>query len=90
MSWLPAKEKARHASNAKRRIDQLRNSPVVGQQASEQVATLQAQVDRLGQRLAEEEVSLDVQKQTSKELSAKLDSTSSDLQREARPEVGQE
>ena len=69
------------------------DSPVVGQQAGEQVATLQAQVDRLGQRLAEEEVSLDVQKQTSKELSAKLDSTSSDLQRErdlksAKSELG--
>jgi hypothetical protein len=58
------------------------DAPVVSQQAGEQVATLQAQVDRLGQRLAEEEVSLDVQKQTSKELSAKLDSTSSELQRE--------
>ena len=69
------------------------DSPAVSQQAGEQVATLQAQVDRLGQRLAEEEVSLDVQKQTSKELSAKLDSTSSDLQRErdlksAKSELG--
>jgi hypothetical protein len=69
------------------------DSPPVSQQTGEQVATLQAQVDRLGQRLAEEEVSLDVQKQTSKELSAKLDSTSSDLQRErdlksAKSELG--
>jgi hypothetical protein len=69
------------------------DAPVASQQAGEQVATLQVQVDRLGQRLAEEEVSLDVQKQTSKELSAKLDSTSSDLQRErdlksAKSEVG--
>ena len=64
-------------------------SPVVG----DQVATLQAQVDRLSQRLAAEEVSLDIQKQTSKELSGKLDSTSSDLQRErdlksAKSELG--
>jgi hypothetical protein len=69
------------------------DSPVVVQQAGEQVATLQAQVDRLGQRLAAEEVSLDVQKQTSEELSAKLGSTSSDLQRErdlksAKSELG--
>jgi|HubBroStandDraft_6_1064221.scaffolds.fasta_scaffold03860_2 hypothetical protein len=71
----------------------IQDSPVVGQQPGEQVATLQAQVDRLGQRLAEEEVTLDVQKHTSKELSAKLDSTSSDLQRErdlksAKSELG--
>jgi hypothetical protein len=69
------------------------DSPVVSQQTGEQVAILQAQVDRLGQRLAEEEISLDVQKQTSKELSAKLDSTSSELQRErdlksAKSELG--
>jgi hypothetical protein len=69
------------------------DSAVVSQQAGEQVAILRDQVDRLGQRLAEEELSLDVQKQTSKELSAKLDSTSSDLQRErglksAKSELG--
>jgi hypothetical protein len=69
------------------------DSPAVGQQAGEHVGTLQAQVDRLTQRLAAEEVSLDNQKQTSKELSAKLDSTSSDLQRErdlksAKSELG--
>ena len=74
-------------------IRSTQDSPVVSQQAGEQVAILQAQVDRLGQRLAEEEVSLDVQKQTSKELSAKLDATSSDLQRErnlksAKSELG--
>jgi len=68
-------------------------SSAVAQQMSEQVATLQAQVDRLSQKLAQEEVSLDVQKQTSKELSTKLDSTSSDLQRErdlksAKSELG--
>ena len=69
------------------------DSSAVGQQAGEQVGTLQAQVDRLSQRLAAEEVSLDIQKQTSKELSARLDSTSSDLQRErdlksAKSELG--
>ena len=69
------------------------DSPVVGQQTADQVAALQTQVDRLGQRLAAEEVSLELQKQTSKELSAKLDATSSDLQRErdlksAKSELG--
>jgi hypothetical protein len=58
------------------------DSSVTGQQAGEQVATLQAQVDRLSQKLAAEEVSLDVQKQTSEELSARLGSTSADLQRQ--------
>jgi hypothetical protein len=74
-------------------IRSTQDSSVTGQQSGEQVAILQAQVGRLGQRLAEEEVSLDVQKQTSKELSAKLDATSSDLQRErdlksAKSELG--
>jgi hypothetical protein len=74
-------------------IRSTQDSLVVSQQAGEQVAILQAQVDRLGQRLAQEEISLDVQKQTSKELSAKLDSTSSELQRErdlksAKSELG--
>jgi hypothetical protein len=69
------------------------DSSVVSQQAGEQVATLQAQVDRLSQRLAAEEVSLDNQKQASEELSAKLGSTSTDLQRErdlksAKSELG--
>ena len=87
-----AKEKlATLTTQATNRSDQ--DSAVIGQQAGEQVATLKAQVDRLGQRLAAEEVSLDNQKQTSKELSAKLDSTSSDLQRErdlksAKSELG--
>ena len=74
-------------------IRSTQDSSVTGQQAGEQVATLQAQVDRLSQTLAQEEVSLEVQKQTSKELSAKLDATSSDLQRErdlksAKSELG--
>ena len=74
-------------------IRSTQDSTVFSQRAGEQVATLQTQVDRLGQRLAEEEISLDVQKQTSKELSAKLDLTSSDLQRErdlksAKSELG--
>jgi hypothetical protein len=43
---------------------------------------LQAQVGNLSQRLAESEVRLDLQKQTSQELSAKLETTIADLQRE--------
>jgi uncharacterized coiled-coil protein SlyX len=60
----------------------MQDSPVVTQQTSEQVSTLQAQVGRLNQRLAETEVNLGIQKQTSDELSAKLDATAFDLQRE--------
>ncbi len=41
------------------------SSLVEGQEAKNQVATLQSQVDRLNQRLAESEVKLDVQRQTS-------------------------
>jgi hypothetical protein len=66
---------------------------VLGQRDGEQITTLQAQVDHLSQRLAAEEVSLGIQKQTSEELSAKLGSTSADLQRErdlksAKSELG--
>jgi hypothetical protein len=69
------------------------DSPVIGQQTGEQITILQAQVDRLSRRLAEEEVSLGMQKQTNEELSARLGSTSADLQREhdlksARSELG--
>jgi predicted nucleic acid-binding Zn-ribbon protein len=58
-----------------------------------QVATLQSQVDRLNQRLAESEVKLDVQRQASEEVSAKLESTTAELQRErdlksAKTEMG--
>lgn len=70
------------------------DSTVVAQQASEQMSTLQAQVGRLNQRLAESEVNLSIQKQTSDELSARLDATAADLQREqdlksAKREMGE-
>ncbi len=69
------------------------SSSVEGQAAKNQVATLQSQVDRLNQRLAESEVKLDVQRQTSQEVSAKLESTTAELQRErdlksAKTEMG--
>jgi len=69
------------------------SSLVKDQEAKNQVATLQSQVDRLNQRLAESEVKVDVQKQTSEELSAKLETTTADLRREldlksAKSELG--
>jgi hypothetical protein len=69
-------------------------SPAIAQQADEQVSTLQGQVGRLSQRLAESEVDLGIQKQTSDELSARLDATAADLQRErdlksAKSEMGE-
>ena len=67
---------------------------VTAQQAGTPVASLQAQVDRLNQRLAEAQVKLETQKQTSDELAARLDATSADLQREldlksAKSELGE-
>ncbi len=69
------------------------SSLVEGQEAKNQVATLQGHVDRLNQRLAESEVKLDVQRQTSEEVSAKLESTTAELERErdlqsAKTEMG--
>jgi len=69
------------------------SSLVEGQEAKNQVAAQQSQVDRLNQRLAESEVKLDVQKQTNEELSAKLELTTADLRREldlksAKSELG--
>jgi predicted nucleic acid-binding Zn-ribbon protein len=66
--------------------------PVIAQQAGE-VSGLQAQVGQLSQRLAESEVNLGIQKQTSDELSARLDATAAQLQRErdlqsAKSEIG--
>jgi uncharacterized coiled-coil protein SlyX len=66
--------------------------PVIDQQAGE-VSTLQAQVGRLNQRLTESEVNLGIQKQTSEELTARLDATAAELQRErdlksAKSEIG--
>lgn len=57
-------------------------SSVVAQQTSEQVSTLQADVSRLSQRLAESEIKLGIQKQANDDLSSKLELTSVDLQRE--------
>ena len=69
------------------------SSLLEGKEAKNQVATLQSQVDRLNQRLAASDVKLDVQKQTSEELSAKLETTTADLRREldvksAKSELG--
>jgi hypothetical protein len=50
--------------------------------AGDQAASLQAQVGNLTQRLNESEIKLDIQKQTSEDLTAKLEATTSDLQRE--------
>jgi hypothetical protein len=66
--------------------------PVIDQQAGE-VSTLQAQVGQLSRRLAESEVNLGIQKQTSEELDAKLEMTAAELQRErdlksAKSEIG--
>ncbi len=52
------------------------------QEARSQMATLQAQVDRLSQRLAESDVALAIHKQTSEELTAKLAAADADLQLE--------
>jgi hypothetical protein len=69
-------------------------SPAITQQAGEQVPILQAQVNRLSQQLADSEVNLRIQKQTSDELTARLDATAADLQRErdlesAKSEMGE-
>jgi len=70
------------------------NTPLAAeQQSQEQIAGLQAQVARLNQRLAESELNLGIQKQTSEDLNAKLEQTSFDLQRErdlksAKSEMG--
>jgi len=50
--------------------------------AGDQAAALQAQVGNLTQRLGESEIKLDIQKQTSADLTAKLEATTADLQRE--------
>ncbi len=67
-------------------------APVIDQQTGE-VSTLQTQVGRLNQRLTESEVNLGIQKQTSEELTARLDATAAELQRErdlksAKSEIG--
>jgi hypothetical protein len=50
--------------------------------AKEEVATLQADVSRLNQRLAESEIKLGIQKQQNEDLGSKLALTEADLQRE--------
>jgi hypothetical protein len=67
--------------------------PASGQEGAEQGSALQAQVGRLNQRLSESEVNLAIQKQTSEELGAKLETTAAELQRErdlksAKSEIG--
>lgn len=71
-----------------------KTSSTLSPAASEQIAGLQAQVERLSRRLAESDASLAIQKQTSDELSARLELTSADLQRErdlktAKNEMGE-
>ncbi|MGB9070547.1 MAG: hypothetical protein WCC21_18410 [Candidatus Acidiferrales bacterium] len=50
--------------------------------AEDQVSALQMQVGSLTQRLDESEVKLDLQKQSSEELSAKLEATTAELERQ--------
>jgi hypothetical protein len=69
-------------------------TPIIAQQAQAQVASLHAKVDLLNQQVAESQVSLQIQKQTSDELAARLDATATDLQREqdlksAKSEMGE-
>jgi hypothetical protein len=52
------------------------------QDATNQVTTLQSEVRRLNQRLAEAEINVGIQKQTTQDLTAKLETTEADLQRE--------
>ena len=63
------------------------------QEARNQLAILQSEVHRLNQRLAESEINVGIQKQTTEELTAKLETTESDLQHErdlksAKSEMG--
>jgi uncharacterized coiled-coil protein SlyX len=50
--------------------------------ATNQLAILQSEVHRLNQRLAEAEINVGIQKQTSQDLTAKLEMTSEELRRE--------
>jgi hypothetical protein len=63
-------------------------------QATQQVSTLQADVNRLNQRLAESEIKYGIQKQENADLDSKLALTEADLQRErdlksAKSEMGE-
>jgi hypothetical protein len=64
------------------RLDSVPQQSAALEEESGEVSTLQAQVGNLSQRLSESEIKLDVQKQTSEELTAKLEATTADLQRE--------
>lgn len=71
-----------------------KSSPTLSPSATDQIANLQAQVDRLSRRLAESDTNLAIEKQTSDELNARLELTSADLQRErdlksAKNEMGE-
>jgi hypothetical protein len=64
-----------------------------GQHGGDQISSLQAQIERLNQRLQESEASVGVQKQINDELSAKLEGTEAELQQErelksAKTEIG--
>ena len=58
------------------------DSSVVAQQSGEQLSSLQSDVRRLSQRLAESEIKLGIQKQENEDLNSRLTSTETDLQRE--------
>jgi uncharacterized coiled-coil protein SlyX len=63
------------------------------QDAKNQVAILESEVDRLNQRMAQSEVKVAIQKQATEDLTAKLETAEADLQREhdlksAKTELG--
>jgi hypothetical protein len=63
-------------------------------QATQQITTLQSNVSRLGQRLAESEIKLGIEKQQNDDLNSKLASTEADLRQErglksAKSEMGE-
>jgi hypothetical protein len=64
------------AQNGSQRFSAVRGA------SEDQVSALQAQVGILTQRLGESEVRLDLEKQSTEELSAKLEATTADLERE--------
>jgi hypothetical protein len=69
------------------------DSSLTAQQSNEQVSSLQADVSRLSQRLAESEIKFGIEKQANADLTSKLELTSADLDRErdlksAKSEMG--
>jgi len=80
--------------NSDRANEVARTVPAIPQQPNDKVSSLQSQIGQLNQKLAESENNLAMQKQTSDELSARLDATAADLQRErnlkaAKSEMGE-